>query len=264
MPKEYRMEVTVESGEDCGKAFREILDMAKEEGLPAEPLRDAGSKIGSVVLFVQQDKERDIAGMFLMASRNAKNTVFRIDYEERESGAYGYGVLQDGEVLDSFMGERQERASPNEEELRNAIAEQHRSFDEAIRGQEIKIARHPGESVYLVFGGRIAQRLFDCKVREITEEKVQTFSKAEEAYGAHFRRLAPEYGSLGSEKMEKLDEEIAFSMLRMNYRPKHIANAVKNCSPKAQVFVKTGNRATYAKEAVKAAHKEISRCNQAR
>lgn len=266
MGKEYRMDVTVEAKDEKSEVFQDVLAMLEEEGISATAERDANGDVCAIAFSVRTDEwhERDIANWFRLISKDWKEATLRIDYEERDSGAYGYGVLQDGRVLDSFVEERRERASPLEEELRSAILEMHKSFEEAYRLQEPRLDSRSNESVYLLLGWNSCQRVISMKVEEIVKETVPEDSQPEKGYGGFFRKLEPTYATLGREQLEKLDEEIAFSMLRIGYRPKDIVGVIQKRSPHAQVFIKQMNRGSYARKVLLSAQREISQAKCAR
>lgn len=266
MGKDYRMDVTVEAKEEKSEVFQVVLVMLEEEGISATAERDANGDVCAIAFAVQSEEgqERDIVDRFRLISRDWKEATLRIGYEERDSGAYGYGVLQDSRVLDSFVEEWRERASPLEEELRSAILEKHQSFEEAYRFHEPELDSHSNESVYLLLGGNSCQRVVSLKVEEIVKETVPEDSQPEKGYGGFFRKLEPTYAMLGREQLEKLDEEIALSMLRIGYRPKDIASAIQKRSPHAQVFIKQMNRGSYARKVLLSAQREISQAKCAR
>ena len=259
MGKEYRMDVTVEAEEENAEVFQDVLSMLEDEKIPAKKERNADGDVCGIAFDLQPEKgqERDMVNRFLLISRDWKEATLRIGYEERESGAYGYGVLQDGNVLDSFLEERRERASPLEEKIRSAILENHQSFEEAYRLHEPKPDSHSGESVYLLLGWNSCQRVIALKVEEIVREKIPENTQPEKGYGGFFRKLEPTYSGLGKEQLERLDEEIALSMLRIGYRPKDIADVIERRSPVAQVFIKQRNRGNYAKKVLLTAQQEL-------
>lgn len=266
MGKEYRMDVTVEAEAEKAEVFQDVLSMLEDEKVPAREERDANGDVCGIAFTLQPEdgEERDIVDRFLLISRDWKEATLRIGYEERESGAYGYGVLRDGNVLDSFLEERRERASPLEETMRSAILENHQSFEEAYRFHEPKPDSRSNESVYLLLGWNSCQRVIALKVEEIVEEKVPENTQPEKGYGGFFRKLEPTYSGLGREQLERLDEEIALSMLRIGYRPKDIAEAVQRQSPASQVFIKQMNRGSYAKKVLLSAQQELRRLESAR
>lgn len=266
MEKAYRMDVTIEAEGEKAKVFQDVLSMLREKEIPAKEERDANGDV-CVIAFALQPKEgdeREIVDRFLLISRDWKEATLRIGYEERESGAYGYGVLQDGNVLDSFLEERWERASPMEGIMRSAIFENHQSFEKAYRLHEPSLNSHSGESVYLQLGWNSCQRVIALKVEEIVEERIPENTQPEKGYGGFFRKLEPTYSGLGREQLERLDEEIALSMLRIGYRPKDIADVIERRSPAAQVFIKQRNRGSYAKKVLLSAQQELRRLENAR
>ena len=116
MGKAYRMDVTVEAEAEKTEVFHDVLSMLEEEKIPVEVERSADGDVCVVAFALQPEEgqERDMVNRFLLISRDWKEATLRIGYEDQKSGAYGYGVLQDGNVLDSFLEERRERASPLE------------------------------------------------------------------------------------------------------------------------------------------------------
>ena len=264
MGKEYRMDVTIGAERDRPKIFRDIMTMLDSRGISAETERDANGDVCAVAFTAEQGRERDIADSFLLMSKAHKEVAIRIGYEEQESGAYGYGVVRNGKVLDSFVEERGERASPLAEELRLSILDGRQSFEEAYRLHEPKANTTSDESIYLLLGWNSCQRVLANKVKDIMTEKLDVAKKsftAEDAYGAYFRKLAPTYGNLGSEQLEKLDEEIAHSMLRQKFKVKEIGKAVRTCSPNARIFVKPHNLGSYAAKVIQAARQELDRAD---
>lgn len=266
MGKEYQMDVTVKAEAEKAKVFQDVLSMLREKEIPAKEERDANGDVCVMAFALQPEDgdERDIVERFRLISRDWKEATLRIGYEERESGTYGYGVLQDGRVLDSFVEERRERASPLEEKLRSAILESHQTFEEAYRLHEPKEDSRSNESVYLLLGWNSCQRVVSLKVEEIVKEKVPEDSQPEKGYGGFFRKLEPTNATLGREQLERLDEEIALSMLRIGYRPKEIAGVVKRRSPVSQVFIKQRNRESYAKKVLLSVQQELRRLENAR
>ena len=173
-------------------------------------------------------------------------------------------MVQDGKVLDAFLEERRERASPLEEELRTAILKKRKSFEEAYRLHEPELDSRSDESIYLLLGWNSCQRVLSGKIAEIVEKRLPEESQPEKGYGGFFRKLEPSYGELGREQLERMDEEIALSMLRIGYRPKDIAKAIQRRSPNVQVFVKQKNRGDYAKKILLAARRELGQAKDAR
>ena len=261
MGKAYRMDVTVEAEAEKAKVFQDVLSMLEDEEIPAKEERNADGDVCGIAFALQPEEgqERDMVNRFLLISRDWKEATLRIGYEEQKSGVYGYGVLQDGNVLDSFLEERRERASPLEEALRSAILDNHQSFEEAYRLHEQNLDSHSGESIYLLLGWNSCQRVIAFKVDEIVKERIPENTNPEKGYGRFFRKLEPTYSRLGKEQLERLDEEIALSMLRIGYRPKDIADVIKRRSPVAQVFIKQMNRGSYAKKVLLTAQQELRR-----
>ena len=266
MGKEYRMDVTVEAEAEKTEVFQDVLSMLEEEKIPVEVERSADGDVCVVAFALQPEEgqERDIVNRFFLISRDWKEATLRIGYEEQKSGAYGYGVLQDGNVLDSFLEERRERASPLEEALRSAILDNHQSFEEAYRLHEQNLDSHSGESIYLLLGWNSCQRVIAFKVEEIVKERIPENTQPEKGYGGFFRKLEPTYSGLGKEQLERLDEEIALSMLNIGYRPKDIVGVIERRSPVAQVFIKPRNRGSYAKKVLLTAQQELRRLESVR
>ena len=266
MGKAYRMDVTVETEAEKAKVFQDVLSMLEDEEIPAKEERNADGDVCGIAFALQPEEgqERDMVNRFLLISRDWKDATLRIGYEEQKSGAYGYGVLQDGNVLDSFLEERRERASPLEEAIRSAILENHQSFEEAYRLHEQNLDSHSGESIYLLLGWNSCRRVIALKVEEIVKERIPENTQPEKGYGGFFRKLEPTYSELGREQLERLDEEIALSMLRIGYRPKDIVGVMERRSPVAQVFIKQKNRGSYAKKVLLTAQQELLRLESAR
>ena len=96
------------------------------------------------------------------------------------------------------------------------------------------------------------------------KERIPENTQPEKGYGGFFRKLEPTYSGLGKEQLERLDEEIALSMLRIGYRPKDIVGVMERRSPVAQVFIKQMNRGNYAKKVLLTAQQELRRKECAR
>lgn len=259
MSQEYRMDITIVSAQDEAKVFQDVIALLETKGIVIREGQQGKEGEARNILFSvtpEEGHEREIADVFKNFSKKNGTAVLRVGYEESESGAYGYGVLQNGMVLDSFWEERQERASPLAEQLRSSILEGRVSFEEAYRRHEPKLDRQSGESIHLMLGWNSCKRVVEGKANAILEERMPNASREAEVYGMYFRKFMSSQDLSSSERLERLDEEIARSMLRVGYRTGEIAQAIQNCSPKAQVFIKPRNLETYAKGVLQAAQRE--------